>query len=611
MARVSDLTPAKFAAQTALVAAAAVAASSFHILAGAGTAVLGAALVALRHARLLRRQRRRRVDVPAASESPTSPQHRLDAPAAATNRVPLLSGGADPIDWKELRRRQEQQTGEALGAQLEFVRRALGCRTVALLLPAMDGSVVLRAAATDREGLRLGERIASGDGLLGTLLKPEAPPSLVVATLPTATQDLGIYEPGTGPVSLAVVRVEITGRVALILADDDVPLATGTLDDLVVAASSADLLLSRTRDLRAEMLGREVWQRLGRFERAMGAAEREEVVHEELRHFLLKSIAAEAVFFLLPETGTTPSPRSSERWYARVAWTLGTGSDSAREFRVEVPGRSLAAGALSRGELLQRRLAPREPVLLLGLGEPVLPLEEGGEILGAPVSLGMEGRPAMALLYRRGEPFAPSEREVLQTALSSFGQALTRLRVAIELEKLATRDGLTGLLNHRTFQSSFRRELLKARRTGTRVAMAITDIDFFKKVNDKHGHPAGDAVLRSVAATVRAQLREDMDIVARYGGEEFACVMVGTTEIGAMETAERIRKAIDEAGTDIGEPEPKKVTISLGIAIFPDDGGTAEELIERADQALYRAKNGGRNRVERALSPGRARTEEP
>jgi diguanylate cyclase (GGDEF)-like protein len=610
LARVSDLTPARFAAQTVAVAAASVAASRFHILAGVGVVFLGATLVALRHARLLRRQRRRRVDTPPSAEPVLSPQHRLDAPTAPTAKVPLLSGGGDPIDWKDLRRRQEQQTGEALGAHLEFVRRALGCRTVALLLPAAEGSVVLRAAATDRDGLRLGERIGPGDGLLGTLLKPEAPPSLVVATLPPATRDLGIYDPQTGPVSVAVLRTEITGRVALILADGDEPLAEGIQEDLLAASSAADLLLSRTRDLRSEMLGREVWQRLGRFERSMGAADREEVVHEELRHFLLKSISAEAVFFLLPEPGTAPSPRSSERWFARVAWTLGAGSDCAREFRVEVPGRSLAAGALSRGELLQRRLAPREPVLLLGLGEPVLPLEEGGEILGATVSLGIEGRPALALLYRRGEPFATSEREILQTALSSFGQALTRLRVAIELEKLATRDGLTGLLNHRTFQSSFRRELLKARRTGTRVAMALTDIDFFKKVNDKHGHPAGDAVLRSVAGTVRTQLREDMDIVARYGGEEFACVMVGTTEVGAMETADRIRKAVEEAGTDIGEPEQKKVTISLGIAIFPDDGGTAEELIERADQALYRAKNGGRNRVERALSPGRARAEE-
>ena len=148
--------------------------------------------------------------------------------------------------------------------------------------------------------------------------------------------------------------------------------------------------------------------------------------------------------------------------------------------------------------------------------------------------------------------------------------------------------------------------MLKARRTGSKLAVLLTDIDFFKKVNDQHGHPAGDAVLRGVATTVQNQLREDIDIVARYGGEEFACVLVGTTEQGAMETAERIRKAVEDAATDIGEPEPKKVTISVGIAVFPDDGGMAEELIERTDQALYRAKHGGRNRVERALSPGRS-----
>jgi diguanylate cyclase (GGDEF)-like protein len=603
LARVSDLTPAKLAALSFSVAAAALAVSRLNLAAGVGAAVAGASLVYWFHSRMLRRRRRRRQDAPPKTESMATPQHRLDAPPPSTSRPPVL-GGSEPIDWKELRRRQETLTGEVLGAQLEFVRRALGCRTVALLLPGPENTVVLRAASSDREGLRLGERIAPGDGLLGTLLKPEAPRTLVEAELPMATRDLGIYDPGTGPVSLAVVRVEIAGRTALALADQDSPLSAGIVEDLVAAAMSADLLIARTRDLRSEMSGREVWQRLGRFERSMGASEKEEKIHEELRHFLLQSISAEAVFFLLPEPGTAASSRTSERWFAKVAWTLGTGSDAAREFRVEVPGRSISSGALSRGEFLQRRLAPREPVLLLGLGEPVLPLEEGGEILCAPVSLGLEGRPALAVLYRRGEPFSVAEREILQTALSSFGQALTRLRVATELEKLATRDGLTGLLNHRTFQSSFRRELLKARRTGSRVALALTDIDFFKKVNDRHGHPAGDAVLRSVASTMQAQMREDMDIAARYGGEEFACVMVGTTEAGALETAERIRKAVEETGTDIGEPEPKKVTMSLGIAIFPDDGGTAEELIERADQALYRAKNGGRNRVERALSPG-------
>jgi diguanylate cyclase (GGDEF)-like protein len=602
VARLSDLSPARLAAIVAAVSGAGLAASRWNLEAGVATLALGTTLVAWRHGRLLRRQRRRRVDPAVSTESVQRPQHRLDAPPPQTGRLPVLSAGPEQVDWKELRKSQEQETGAALGAFLEFVRRALGCRTIALFFPGNDGGVVLRAAASDRDGLRLGEKIAPGDGLLGTLLKPDAPAAILEPLLPESTRDLGIYEPGTGPVSLAVARVQITGRPGLALADRDEPLPEGIFEDLAETASAADLLLSRTRDLRSEMRGREVWQRLGRFERSMGSSEREEVVHEELRHFLLQSMAAEAVFFLLPEPGTATPSRQSDRWHARVAWTLGTGCDAAREFRVEVPGRSIAAGILSRGEILQRHLAPRESVPLLGMGEPVLPLEEGGEILGAPVSLGVEGRPGMALLYRRKEPFSIVEREILQTALSSFGQALTRLRVLQELEKLATRDGLTGLVNHRTFQSSFRRELLKARRTGAKVAMILTDIDFFKKVNDQHGHPAGDAVLRSVASTVRSQLRDEVDIVARYGGEEFALVLVGTTESGAMETAERVRRAVEESGTDIGEPVPKKVTISLGVAVFPDDGGTAEELIERTDQALYRAKNGGRNRAERALS---------
>lgn len=584
----------------------------WHPLAGFVSVALGVSWSIWRQSRLLRHHRKRRAPANGSSTStqpaePTvSPQRRFDAPVslpAASARVPVLLGDLEPIDWKELRKIQERETGAVLGSTLEFVRKSVGCRTVGLFLPATEGQVVLRAASTDRSGLEVGTKLAMGDGLLGTLLKAESTGVLLERELPAATADLGIYSGADLPKALAAIRVSIMGKPCIAFADGDGEFADTILDDLTELARTADLLLVRTRDLRSEMKGREIWQRLGRFERTMGAVSREAAAQEELRHFLLQSMSAEAVFFLLPEPGTTPSVRSSERWYTRVAWTLGAECDQARELRIEVPGRGIASAALARGELIQRKLAPRELVPLLAPGEPVLPVEDGGEILGLPISLGIEGRPALLLLYRRAEAFHPSEKEVLQTALSSFGQALTRLRAAIELEKLATRDGLTGLLNHRTFQSSFRRELLKARRTNSKVALLLTDVDFFKKVNDAHGHPAGDAVLRSVATTLGGQLREEVDIVARYGGEEFVCVLVGTTEAGAMETAERIRKAVEESGTDIGEPQPKKVTISLGVAIFPDDGGTAEELIERTDQALYRAKHGGRNRVERALGP--------
>ena len=617
MARVSDLTPKRFTLVVAAVAAMAVLLGALHPALGLAWTAVASLLAGLRHRKLLKMRRRRRAAAdprPTSSEEQTSPQRRFDTTQIHQTplRAPILSGGDEPLDWRQLRRKQETETGSALGQLLDMSRRALGCRTVALFLPSADGSVALRACASDREGVQAGARLLPGDGLLGSLLKPEAPATLLEPELPATTRALGIYEDGNGPRSVAAVRVFLTGKPGLAMADNDQPLETGVLAELAEIAAAADLLLTRTRDLRVEMRGREVWQRLGQFERTMGAASKEEAAHEELRHFLLQFVGAEAVFFILPEPGQASVGRASERWYGRVAWTLGSDCDQARDFRVEVPGRGICAGAMARGEFLQRRLAPREPVQLLGHGEPVLPpLETGGDVICAPVSLGVDGRPGLLALFRSRDPFSPIEREIVQTALSSFGQALSRLRAATELEKLATRDGLTGLLNHRTFQASFRRELLKARRTGSKLALILTDIDFFKKVNDQHGHPAGDAVLRGVAATVQNQLREEIDIVARYGGEEFACVLVGTTEQGAVETAERIRKAVEDSSTDIGEAEAKKVTISMGISVFPDDGGMAEELIERTDQALYRAKHGGRNRVERALSPSRTGSPAP
>lgn len=616
MARLPNLTPARGAALVGSGMLCGVLLDRAHVVVGflAALAVLGAAFL-IRARRDKRRTRTRPDPSGGATDAPAvAPQKRFDTSARPVqqSRAPVLPSSDEPIDWKALRQTQEGETGHCLTDLLDITRRALGCSTVALLLPGRDRSVVLRAWSSEREGVRAGAVVQPGSGLLGQILKPESPHALLEAELPPASRDIGLYTTGVRPVSLAAVRIEVQGRPALAVADHDAPLTESVLADLAALGSAADLLLARAASLRSEMRGREIWQSLGRFERAMGAATREEAAHEELRQFLLQFGGAEAAFFLYPEVLPEGPVRASDRWWARVEWVLGAECEAARLFRVEVPGRGVCAGALARGEFLHRRIHPREIVPFLGHGEPAtLPLQDGGDAMCLPIQLGVEGRPAQLALFTRSEQgFQPVQREILETALSSFGQTLTRLRAGRELEKLATRDGLTGLLNHRTFQASFRRELLKARRTGSRVAVILTDIDFFKKVNDQHGHPAGDSVLRHVATVVAAQLRDEMDIVARYGGEEFACVLVGSTEAGAEETAERIRAAVETSSCDIGEPAPKSVTLSLGVAIFPDDASTAEELIEKADQALYRAKHGGRNRFERALSGGRSQPSE-
>ena len=166
------------------------------------------------------------------------------------------------------------------------------------------------------------------------------------------------------------------------------------------------------------------------------------------------------------------------------------------------------------------------------------------------------------------------------------------------LRELATRDGLTGLYNHRTFQDLLRREVAAAQRYAHPLSVVLLDIDHFKKVNDQHGHPAGDAVLREVARTTAAALRAT-DIAARYGGEEFALILPETDARGAVVLAERIRREIEALEVGVGGDKRLRVTISLGVC--PWQPGLPVEalngLVEAADKALYAAKNSGRNRI--------------
>jgi diguanylate cyclase (GGDEF)-like protein len=163
------------------------------------------------------------------------------------------------------------------------------------------------------------------------------------------------------------------------------------------------------------------------------------------------------------------------------------------------------------------------------------------------------------------------------------------------VEEQATTDGLTGLVNHRTFQERFTTMLGRAERHDFPVSLLLTDIDHFKKVNDTYGHPTGDEVLRRVAAILKASARK-IDIVARYGGEEFAIVLEATDRNGARQLAERIRMEVSQQ-TFPSPQGPFKATLSIGVAAYPDDAREKAEIISRADQSLYSAKHGGRNRT--------------
>jgi len=169
----------------------------------------------------------------------------------------------------------------------------------------------------------------------------------------------------------------------------------------------------------------------------------------------------------------------------------------------------------------------------------------------------------------------------------------------VELQRLAETDFLTGIANNRRFFEDGEREIQRARRYGHTLVALMLDLDHFKKVNDTHGHAAGDKVLVAMTDTFRHLLR-DIDVFGRLGGEEFAILLPETDLAGGRATAERLRTAIAETQIDAGH-RILKITISIGVALLsPDDAGL-DSVLKRADDAMYEAKRHGRNRVVAAL----------
>ncbi len=185
----------------------------------------------------------------------------------------------------------------------------------------------------------------------------------------------------------------------------------------------------------------------------------------------------------------------------------------------------------------------------------------------------------------------------LQEDISFLETIASQAAIAIENARLfeeATTDGLTGLYHHKYFKARLRSEFERARRHGHNLILILADIDHFKRINDTHGHLAGDAVLKGVAKILHSSLRIE-DVVARYGGEEFAILLNEPSVVGAKDAAERIRKKVELSSFDHGI----RVTISMGMYVYDKESRCTSEidLIQFADKALYQAKNSGRNRI--------------
>lgn len=214
----------------------------------------------------------------------------------------------------------------------------------------------------------------------------------------------------------------------------------------------------------------------------------------------------------------------------------------------------------------------------------VVPLEVGERLVGV-LRVSRVGR----------DHFRPGDVEIATLFANQAAIAVENSRLYAEARRLAITDGLTGLFNGRHLQDRMQAELARARRHGHPLSLAMIDSDSLKSINDRFGHAQGDRMLVQLARCIRAHVRES-DVVFRYAGDEFIVLLPETDAAGAHVLLDRIRQAVQDAGLEIGA-ELVRFTISAGVASYPQHAETAEGLVRAADDAMYRAKQQGKNLV--------------
>lgn len=273
--------------------------------------------------------------------------------------------------------------------------------------------------------------------------------------------------------------------------------------------------------------------------------------------------------------------------YVKVGRHLGsTGS------RHRIPLGEGIAGTVARD---------RRPIILPGIEEVpqpheheveadtviCVPLESQGQLIGTIALYGREG----------DQPFTQGDLDTIRSLAQQAAVGIDNVLLHQEAQRLSITDGLTGAWNFRYFQMRLAQEVERAIRFGRPFSMMILDIDHFKRVNDRYGHQRGDSVLVEVARRMVGVIRVQVDTLARYGGEEFVLILPETPLEGAQVVGEKILESIGTVPFATDDEEPVGITVSIGLATFPNHGTTTRTLVRSADQAMYEAKARGRNRL--------------
>ncbi len=479
----------------------------------------------------------------------------------------------------------------AFDLQLELIRQSLGVTTVALLWPDPKGKELrLRSIATSRDDILPGPYPA-GVGISGALTGNSDIAS--VAPVTSSFSGLPYYKLQERVGSILAVRVPDESKewlgfdgkkiTAILCVDreEETPWSDEEKAALALAAKkvSMDVIMGRSFQTMAQerhavqrvcIALRELNNVLG-LEQVLEATSK--VIHSLVRaDFIAVSLLADGEHRLALCEGQKCEKLLGQS-FALEEGLVG---------QVLKINRPLPAKAQCHGPMEvfgnSHRLTGYKSLL-------VLPLQkEEGSAVGA-----------LTVAAKEAGVFTRSRQEILELVAAQLAVKIDLGQAHEQINRLATTDGLTGLINHRTFQHGFDVMLKREERRSGSLCLILCDIDHFKKVNDTYGHPFGDLVLKEVAGVLQNAVRA-VDLAARYGGEEFALVLEDCREKGGLQLAERIREEIAKLEFR-HQGRLVQVSMSLGLAAFPKHGSEKTDLVSRADQALYQAKQSGRNRV--------------
>ncbi len=490
--------------------------------------------------------------------------------------------------------------GDSASWVLSTLKRSLGARTVALLWIDDDGErIKLKEVASDADDITETPRLSSA-GVLGAIIRDRTP-LLVAATKPG---QLPYYDGGRAGVALVAVPIiepgwsghgsaghAATGHLRGILAADRDHAFTESDRDLLADASAQVL-----RVVQAEQVFRAVERSKYEHERFYSATA---MLGRALTPEQVMETAFDAAAAICDFDAAAIALYEKDRQRHRIAAVRvrpgGEGLvDPAQLKDLEFKDNAgLASMVVKNRHYLPSNGEPRE------VSAPIytrkVKIDDAKSLLVLPLLCADEPVGTLTLVARAEKRFGKDVREMLAVIANQVAVSLENGFLYRKMETMATTDGLTGLTNHRTFQTKFADMLERAERHGHKVALLLCDVDFFKKVNDGYGHPVGDEVLRRVARVLQEVPRK-IDVSARYGGEEFAVLLDNVDVAQAKAVADRIRIEISKVVVDT-EKGPLSVTESVGVAAYPEDGRDRATLIERADLALYHAKHTGRNRV--------------